>query len=237
MEILLSHVFTSLIGSSAGPEVGLFKRFQKEWTSTNKVSYFPATDDLFQDPVVNRLQQEMLEYLPRALGLQQPRDDYQEFLKLSLFFLGGGRKVESFRAPGPIHHARWMGKGIYVLKIFLFRSQFHMTTREVSNVTNLALFISLVYIRYWNEAPLAIRAPYNNVEFLARLKAFPFPNQSMARKSISAFSNHLWFLSEHLCALAFFDDRVSSETREQMVRNLQRSALPGAPWRLLVLMQ
>ena len=58
------------------------------------------------------------------------------------------------------------------------------------------------------------------------------PNQTVASKASAAICRHLWFLSEHLVAFALFDDRVSMETKERMVHNLQRPQLPGPPRRL-----
>jgi hypothetical protein len=234
MEIMLSHVFVCIFGPSTGPETRLFKRFQKEWPSLNKCAYAAAPEKFFQDPIMSTLRQEMLHYLPTALETQQPRDDYQEFMQLSLMFLGGSglNRGKSFRAPGPTHHARWMGKGIYALKIFLFRQEVKLTRREAREITEFALFVSLIYIRHWNEAPLGIRAPYNDIELLSVLKEYP--NQTLAVKASTAFCRHLWFLSEHLVATAFFDDRVTTETKERMVQNLQRPSLPGTPRRLKI---
>ena len=56
----------------------------------------------------------------------------------------------------------------------------------------------------------------------------------MADKAYTAFSRHLWFLSEHLAGLAFFDDRVSTKTKKKMVKSLQRPSLPDVPRRLKI---
>ncbi|KAJ8400582.1 hypothetical protein AAFF_G00393510 [Aldrovandia affinis] len=55
---------------------------------------------------------------------------------------------------------------------------------------------------------------------------------TVVSKASMAFCRHLWFLSEHLIARAFFDDRVTMETKEKMVGNLQCPRLPGPPRRL-----
>ncbi len=230
MEVVLSNVFKSLFGPAEGPSTALFQRFQKQWPSMNQDAYSTASDELFQDPILKNMRQEMLVYLPGALEKQHPRDDYQEFLRLSFWFLGGHKGKEKFRAPGPTHHARWMAKAIYALKIFLFKTQFKLTVRESQNITGLALFVSLVYVKQWNEAPLAIRAPLNDIEFLSNLKTYP--NKTVASKAHEAFSRHLWFLSEHLVGIALLDDRVSASIKEKMVQNLLRPALADIPRRV-----
>lgn len=56
-----------------------------------------------------------------------------------------------------------------------------------------------------------------------------YPNRTVADAAFSALSRHLWFFSEHLVGLAFFDDRVESHVKKAMADNLQlpktRSAL------------
>lgn len=232
MEVMLSHVFISIFGSTGGPETGLFKRFQKAWSNVKQDAYVAAPDDILADPMMGKLLQDMLHYLPRALEVQQPRDDYQECLRLSLIFLGGGSGDEKFHAPGPTHHARWMAKGIYALKLYLFREQFKLTKRESKNIKDLALFVSLVYIKYWNEAPLGIQAPQNDIKLLCVLKTYP--NRTIGTKALSAFANHLWFLSECMVAFALFDDHVDTETKQNMVNNLQHPQFPDNPRRFKI---
>lgn len=100
------------------------------------------------------------------------RKDYREFLELVVMFLGGNLPTGNrFRALGPIHHARWMAKAIYSLKIFLFRDQFHMTSHEESGLKNICIFIVLMYQKSWFTASNAIEAPRNDLELLKKLTA------------------------------------------------------------------
>jgi hypothetical protein len=63
----------------------------------------------------------------------QPRQDYLEFIKLSLLALdeasrnGDGNSIH-FSPPGAYDRARWMAKS---LKILLFREQFKMNVKEL----------------------------------------------------------------------------------------------------------
>src|SRR6218665_18922 len=76
-------------------------------------------------------------------GLHQ-RD--KEFLQMSLIFFGSekGARV-SFRPPGAFHHALWMAKVIYNIKIFVFHQQFSLTAKKNQSVKEMVLFVS-VYI-------------------------------------------------------------------------------------------
>ena len=59
-----------------------------------------------------------------------PRDDYEELLNLLIVWLGGHVKDFTFKYPGADHHARWMSKQIYSLKIALLADQIDMCEVE-----------------------------------------------------------------------------------------------------------
>src|SRR6218665_877802 len=76
-------------------------------------------------------------------GLHQ-RD--KEFLQMSLIFFGSKKGARlSFRPPGAFHHALWMAKVIYNIKIFMFHQQFSLTAKKNQSVKEMMLFVS-VYI-------------------------------------------------------------------------------------------
>lgn len=90
------------------------------------------------------------------------RDDYKELMELCLLVLGHPLKNYTFKAPGATHHARWMSKTIYSLKIFLFRNQFSLSAEEKSNFKEMNLFAGLIYVKAWIQCPLASDAPVND---------------------------------------------------------------------------
>jgi len=55
------------------------------------------------------------------------------------------------------------------LKMFLFQHQFTLITKEKHSVKELAQFVSLIYIRFWHDAPLATNAPLKDVQLLGAL--------------------------------------------------------------------
>jgi len=148
----------------------------------------------------------------------QPREDYEEFIKLCIIFPGGADPAEiSFRTPGACHQARWMVKAIYSLKMFLFQHQFTLTTKQKHSVKELALFVSRIYVRCWHEAPLGRKASLNDMQLLESLTNYP--NRTIAKAARDTFSQHLWYFSEFLVGLSFFDDRIAADVRIQTVAN------------------
>lgn len=114
-----------------------------------------------------------------------------------------------------------MAKGIYVIKMYIFQDQFILTEHEKKYITDLALFVSLIYIKFWNEAPIGPTAPQNDIKFLEALQCYP--NKEISKVAFKAFSRHLWYLSEHLIGLAFFDENVSNQVKIQMAKNINVS--------------
>jgi len=99
-------------------------RLLEEWRVADKVSSmcFALKDDS------DAKSDSVMSFAINQLFVNQPRDDYQKFLEVTLIILGGiPPRVVRFMAPGVTHHARWMAKALCSLKIWLFRGQFHLT--------------------------------------------------------------------------------------------------------------
>ena len=62
-------------------------------------------------------------------------------------------------------------------------------------------------------ATVAVSAPANDLEFIKRLVTYE--DKSISKAASTAFSRHLWYLSEIMISLAFFDpDTCLSEKRD-----------------------
>lgn len=152
----------------------------------------------------------------------QPRGDYREFLEISLIFIGGiPPRGITFKAPGAVHHARWLSKAIYCLKIFLFQKEFKLKKREIDGLREICKFIICFYVKIWFDAPRAIKAPSQDLTLIQELIKYRKFNARVSETALRKFSNHLWYLSEDLIALAFFDGSVSNEVKVKMVKNMQ----------------
>lgn len=161
---------------------------------------------------------EILDFVKSNLTEQQPREDYRELLELIVIFLGDiPPRGIFFRVPGAIHHARWMAKAIYSLKIFLFRDEFKLTANEKSGFSDICLFIVSTYVQAWFCAPRAVEAPNHDLQFLKKLVRYQTVDSTISRVALKKFVNHLWYLSPEAVALAFFDQKVSADTKRKMI--------------------
>ena len=58
-EVMLSDVFSATVEPTSGPDINIFKRFQKKWLIINKSSFEVAADDVFAG-MSNGLRQAMI---------------------------------------------------------------------------------------------------------------------------------------------------------------------------------
>ena len=94
-----------------------------------------------------------------------------------------------------------MPKLIYSVKIFLFRSQFPLTARELSSLGHFNTFILKIYLKAWFTCTSASSAPQNDLQLLYDLESYNSTHEAAAKAAIKSFSGHLWYLSEILVGL------------------------------------
>lgn len=223
MEIVLAASFRACMGVSSGPEVLLFKRFQTGWEFIDKGSFESGMTDDVVRPRISAEKERIIEFATSQLAAHQPRDDYRELLELAILFLGAvpSRGV-IFRAPGPMHHARWMAKAIYVLKVWLFRSQFKINAKEEIGLREMCCFVTLVYLESWFTAPSAVEAPRRDLNLMKTLLNYSTTNSHVSTATSEKLQRHLWYLSEELVGLALFDEDVSLSIKRRMLESMKR---------------
>lgn len=233
-EIILEKAFEMTYGPSSGPEITIFKRFQKSWSGISQSNFrsyeisTTANEKLSVDII-----QETIKFCTYHVTQKQPREDYKELLNLTIIFLGGVPPGGvRFRAPAGLHRARWMARLIYSFKLFIFGTTdankkdglFYLTVREETNIVEFLCFaIGSGYIISWINAPLAASAPKNDLDFLNKLKLYAKVNKNLAEAAIKKFMGHFWYLSEELIRLAFFDRSLSADQKRLMVLALNNN--------------
>ncbi|CAH0547104.1 unnamed protein product [Brassicogethes aeneus] len=217
-EIVLRYVFEAVFPNTSGPNVPLFVSFQKKWNTLDQLNYKTGVNDpklkiILTDDKINSIRTFATEFLTMKL----PRNDYKEFLELTLVFIGIIPKNFCFRKPGACHHARWMAKAIYVLKIYLFREQLSLKKGEEGKLREICFFITTVYMKAWFLSTNGIKAPYHDLQFMKELNNFKVINSHLATVAINKFMNHLWYLSPELSVIAIFYQDISIETKLKIV--------------------
>ena len=114
---------------------------------------------------------------------------------------------------------------IYSLKVWLFHGQFKLTAFEEKGLSDMCLFAVTLYLKSWITAPLAASAPRNDLTLLQDLHRYRQHNGTISRVTCTKLEGHLWYLSEQLVALAFFDHDVPASTKRKMVTALQKDSV------------
>lgn len=220
-ELVLRCVFEVKFGKTTGPDVPLFREFEKCWSSIDKTKYDSFVNESLQD-----VRERILNFCTENLKRDLIRCDYKEFLELVIIFLGGKSPGDViFHPPGAIHHARWMAKAIYNLKIFIFRKQFLLNRKDVEEkCRDVCIFIVRVYTEAWFLTPFAAQAPMQDLNFLKCLNDYKRIDQSVSDSAVKKFRNHLWYLTPELTALAFFDANISDEDKLKMCEALKSNS-------------
>ena len=220
---LLCGVSTEVVfGSTTSPGSSLFKRLANQWESL-EIDYNNLVL-LDKDSLPLWMKEEaeaVLEWAKEEhLKGTFPRADYKELLSLLIVFLGGNIKNFKFRLPGPDHHARWMSKSIYFLKISLLVNVFKMSEEETSKVREITIFLALFYCRYWFRTPLSLSAPRNDLELYGLILKFRTYRSTWAFKLLEKMRHHLWYLTPQLIVLSLCDRGLSDQEREELAKTI-----------------
>ena len=220
-ELVLGSVFFSLSESASGPDIQLFRKFQKSWKNIDKLNYETGWNFEEFRFLLAEEKNILVKFAQSKLAINKYRHDYREFLELALIFLGVSIPDFSFKKPGAFHHARWLAKIIYCLKIWMFRKQLpSLTKQEVLCVKHVSIFAILIYMKSWFSATDAACAPRIDLETILKLRSY----HDVQIREIAArkLENHLWYLSEELVGFSLFDKNVSVETKQAIVHEMER---------------
>ncbi|KAK2713797.1 hypothetical protein QYM36_009621 [Artemia franciscana] len=105
------------------------------------------------------------------------------------------------------HHARWLSKVFYSLKMWMFRGQFHL----------MCIFAAHVYLRVQTTDLKPVSALYHDYQLLISLLDYLAINSKISKLTSMKMANHLWYLSPEKVGLAFFDNSIDYDTKKQMV--------------------
>ncbi|XP_065683397.1 uncharacterized protein LOC124814026 [Hydra vulgaris] len=138
------------------------------------------------------------------------RKEYHELAELTLMVLSSNRF--KFHLPGPIHHSRFMGKGLYYLKLYLLMNEIqNLTDKHKEEITGMALFISLFYTEWFLKAELSSLAPTQDIKAYWQMKRFEEWNLLGSRAVANSILRHTWYLDPTLVVFAL----ANKECRER----------------------
>lgn len=233
MELIVSVAFkTAFNEKSKSGNIQIFEEFRKIWIDIDKTNYESCSSDEELNKHILPIKNELIMFVKDQLkNHPQIRDDYKELLMLTLLVIGekapdykiGIIKTYVVHTCGALHRARWMAKLIYSFKIYLYRSYFVLTDEELSGLRHFIVFILTVYIKNWYRAPCSLTAARNDLQLLMDIDRFKAINEDISASTMTTFSRHLWYLSEELAGIAFFDTAIDVAEKRLMVQALTKS--------------
>ena len=209
---------------TTAPYEPLFKRLCESWKDIDKENF--TIFDLKTLPrILLRHIDEAKKFLKKWLSNENStREDYLQMAKLCLIYIGGDlpENMSKFKMqePGAYHHARWMSKVLYVLKLAMLQPPF---VNNIQNIRSLALFYSVYYAKAWLTCIFPAEAPSQDLSLFKKLEEVyntkgQWPNE-FKRITVAAMmklNGHTWYLSERLVVLALFSENTDIFTKEKM---------------------
>lgn len=218
---------------STSPTIPMFEKFHRTFNSPgfDRNTYAGLEDDhFFLVLLPDDEKKDLLNFCEQQLRCAKHcRNDYNELLKLIVILIcPEKRNLYTIHAPGSCSRARYMCHMLYAIKMFLYRDQIELLRGKLDAIRRFILFVLKVYVKSWFTACLPIVAPRNDLALLKRINSINEIIPSTAQITMKKLKSHLWYLSEVLVALAFFDPHVPLPTKREMVANLTRE-LPNQP--------
>lgn len=225
-------------GTTESPVEPTFKQFAAVWSTIDKANYHAF---VFRSRKLQRLQESALLFFQDWLDNEaSSRGDYLELVELAILILGGENKPTkkpfSFKAPGAVHHARWMAKVLYTFKIALFNQQLLATgfasEKFLTEMLSLASFLALFYVKHWCTACQITNAAVNDLQLWKdlgmikssdqrTLKSYPTLYYDFAVSAQKKLQNHMWYLSERNVVFSLFSNQVSISEKVAIWRKLK----------------
>ena len=243
-ELFIKHANDSVRGESKAPEDSVFTKFRRNFGLINgderELWLWPDENDWRHQRAL-----EVLAWAENHMKMGTwPREDYRELLELTVIFLGGAAKRMQYgcfnivsnpiRKPGACHRARFMAHCLYILKIFLYKSQFiELTPEQASQICILAEYIALIHVPYFLKTPISTSAPRQDRDMWIDLVAYKgcFDETSVQFQMVTAvqdnFCSHLWYLTEQLVVFSLFDKYLPNEERKAIASQLSRQRRPA----------
>ena len=127
--------------------------------------------------------------------------------------------------PGADHHARWMSKSFYILKLSLLQHQIdeiHWQTKK--KIHKMALFVVFIYLKAWFNSPSLTSAAKNDLELYKLLLKFKKTHSIISQSACEVLNRHTWYLTEDAITLTLFNEDICTEERTLYAKKIYELA-------------
>ncbi|XP_065681331.1 uncharacterized protein LOC105843071 [Hydra vulgaris] len=164
-ELHITHFWKNYQSSiTSGPDNLLFKTLKSAWNDLDADNQVLRRLTIPEETWLGHQKHESITFCRNIItsgSLKKDgatRKDYIELAELTLMVLSEDRY--KFRTPGAVHHARFMAKGIYYLKLQLMMDAIPSLEKWLKHeITEVATFVSVFYTTWFLKAELSAAAP------------------------------------------------------------------------------
>ena len=227
-EVILTHIFKKLkFETSTSPEISLFQRFRKIFPDLSRTPEELNFIDINAPHLITK-QLPLLAKLKALRSKNFARDDYKEFLDLTILLLEGKMASYTFLTCGALHKARWMAKVIYAMKMILFKHEMDskglivFEDGQYEKLVRFVLFVLFTYVEYWFETPLASKATKNDLDMVKNCIRYRVVDSLVSEGAVHACHLQGWYLSPELAPLCLFDANVPLSEKREIVAKLRQ---------------
>ena len=127
----------------------------------------------------------------------------------------------ALKKPGAFHHAQFMGKSIYLFKIYICSLLFvRLTNRETKSHDRTVLFILSLYSVYFLKSSITVIAPRVDLQFLNQLTMYEAIDSEISKIAVKAFKRHQWYRTPELVTLSLFDEETSYDEKNAIANRI-----------------
>ncbi|KAG7178279.1 hypothetical protein Hamer_G026831 [Homarus americanus] len=220
MELVVRAAASNIFGKTSAPTDPLFQTLKKRWSQLDHSQYLRLDiANLPESDWLSHLRHRTVSYLLTVT--EWAREDYREAAELTLLVLGvNPPRGTHFLRLGACHHARWMAKIIYYLKIYMFSHQLELSSDLCVKLQRMAIFVSLLYTPAWLKSPVAEDAPVNDLQLHHELLRYRAVDCEVADAVLAVASRHLWYLRPQTIVLSLCSEKLSAAEKKEMATKL-----------------
>nr|XP_047132678.1 uncharacterized protein LOC124811337 [Hydra vulgaris] len=124
-----------------------------------------------------------------------------------------GDEQYRLRKPGPVHHARFLAKGIYFLKMHLLLNNISsLTDFEKKEINDMAFFTAVFYTEWFIKAEIPAVAPYQDMKALWQTMRYSKINPVQAKPVIESLKRHTWYIDPNILVMSLVDKNVQERS-------------------------
>ncbi|XP_065666285.1 uncharacterized protein LOC136087442 [Hydra vulgaris] len=163
---------------TSGPENKLFKLLKNHWNDLDTENQDLKRLSTPVDSWINEQRLSAIQFCRYIISTKvfkkdgKFRKDYQELAKLTLMVLSHTDRFK-LHNPGTTNHARFMGKSLFYLKLFLLMEKIPEINEESKDeITEMTKFLSIFYTEWFLRAELSSTAPTQDTKRYWQMKRY-----------------------------------------------------------------